>query len=67
MRKITGSTFIFPREFSPFFKSVSVYDLRGRLELNAVVGKNALDIQKDLGLSSGMHIITFKALANKTE
>jgi hypothetical protein len=67
MRKITGSTFIFPREFSPFFKSVSVYDLRGRLEVNAVVGKNALDIQKDLGLSSGMHIIKFKALENKTE
>jgi hypothetical protein len=63
MRKIAGESFVFPAEFGPFAKTMAVYNLQGKLEKRARVAKNAVDLRKDLGLSPGIHIVKFEAVA----
>jgi hypothetical protein len=53
---------VFDKAFTGETKVVAVYDLRGRLEGIKTVTKDAVDLHRDFGVSSGVHIVKVRTI-----
>jgi hypothetical protein len=55
--KSAGSLLRFPDGFQGKRKSISAYSMSGKLVLRTQVGKDEIDLQKDLGLAAGDYVV----------
>jgi alpha-D-xyloside xylohydrolase len=60
--KTASNHIVFDNTFSGFAKTVSVFDVRGKLVGLKTVGENSVDLRKDLGIPNGIYIVKVHAL-----
>jgi hypothetical protein len=59
--KILGNcTMVLPDYLVGIQKLVTVYDCSGKLLYKAIVKKNAINLQKDFGMSNGLYMMRVK-------
>jgi hypothetical protein len=58
--KTASDQVVFDRTLFGSAKSVSVYDLSGKMIVSTTIGKNAVDLHKDLGMPNGVYIVKVK-------
>ena len=61
-RKVATDHLVFDNAFAGKTKSVTVYDLGGKLLAMKTIKKNAFSLRKDLGIPNGIYIVKIKTL-----
>jgi hypothetical protein len=57
MKVFGNRTLALPVQFNGMLKQVTVYDYSGKLVHKAFVKKDAINLQKDFGMASGLYVV----------
>jgi hypothetical protein len=65
--KVFGNkSFALPMNLNGMVKSITIYDISGKLIQKAIVKKDNLNLQKDFGISNGLYLVHVKGEAKVT-